>query len=318
MCCPVRLRRAVAPDGCPCHAPGARVRRITGAARARQPVASLFPSSGMMGRHHDTLFRYARQGAILPHNHRPPAVAANAWPCGTLACRPPPSLAFRLNQDIFRIPLRLAMCFARLGDFLRLHPMTSTALRQFQARLISADPDAFVAATRIQPAGFHQILASQTRDGQDLWHAHLFLLRPLVRLSLAALWIGSGLAGLFGHSALPPGISERLFSYDWGWGTAVLACGVDLLVGTGLLFGWSFRLLFSLQLGLVTFYTVGLGTAFHLYLTHLSGNTVAIAYAVRTTVWADWCFIAPSALLQPISGWFLVSWTGAVITLKAG
>ena len=50
----------------------------------------------------------------------------------------------------------------------------------------------------------------------------------------------------------------------------------------------------------------GLGTAFHLYATHLRGNVSAIAVAARNTVLADWLFIAPAAVFQPASGLVLV------------
>ena len=38
----------------------------------------------------------------------------------------------------------------------------------------------------------------------------------------------------------------------------------------------------------------GLGTAFHLYATHLRGDVAAIASAARNTTLADWLFIATS------------------------
>lgn len=54
----------------------------------------------------------------------------------------------------------------------------------------------------------------------------------------------------------------------------------------------------------------GLGTAFHLYATHLRGDVNAIASAARTTTLADWLFTAPSGVLQPASGLLMVRIAG--------
>ncbi len=46
----------------------------------------------------------------------------------------------------------------------------------------------------------------------------------------------------------------------------------------------------------------GLGTAFHMYATHLGGNREAIAVAARRTVLADWVFTTPAIVVQPATG----------------
>jgi uncharacterized membrane protein len=46
----------------------------------------------------------------------------------------------------------------------------------------------------------------------------------------------------------------------------------------------------------------GLGTAFHMWATHLRGDVRAIASTARNVVLADWLFIATSGIMQPISG----------------
>ncbi len=54
----------------------------------------------------------------------------------------------------------------------------------------------------------------------------------------------------------------------------------------------------------------GLGTALHLWLTHLSGDVSAIAVATRNTVRADWAFTLPSVIVQPLSGAMLIELAG--------
>ncbi len=67
---------------------------------------------------------------------------------------------------------------------------------------------------------------------------------------------------------------------------------------------WSHMLSATVLLG------TGIGTAFHLYCTHLRGDAAAIAAAARNTVIADWLFTAPAALYQPASGLALALMAG--------
>ena len=46
----------------------------------------------------------------------------------------------------------------------------------------------------------------------------------------------------------------------------------------------------------------GLGTAFHMWATHLRGDVRAIAVTARNVVLADWLFTATSGVVQPVTG----------------
>jgi uncharacterized membrane protein len=50
----------------------------------------------------------------------------------------------------------------------------------------------------------------------------------------------------------------------------------------------------------------GLGTAFHMWMAHLSGDTRAIATVAGNVVIADTIFTAPAVIVQPLSGVALV------------
>jgi uncharacterized membrane protein len=54
----------------------------------------------------------------------------------------------------------------------------------------------------------------------------------------------------------------------------------------------------------------GLGTAFHMWMTHLRGDVRAIAATARNVVLADWLFTATSGVIQPVSGVALVAMQG--------
>jgi uncharacterized membrane protein len=58
----------------------------------------------------------------------------------------------------------------------------------------------------------------------------------------------------------------------------------------------------------------GLGTAFFMWMSHRSGNVVAIAHAARLTVLADWLFTTPAVIVQPLSGIGLMWLVGYPVT----
>ena len=55
----------------------------------------------------------------------------------------------------------------------------------------------------------------------------------------------------------------------------------------------------------------GLGTALHMWLAHLRRDPRAIAVVARNVVLVDWLFTATSGVVQPLSGFGLVSLGGA-------
>ncbi len=147
---------------------------------------------------------------------------------------------------------------ARIGDLARLDPLTTTAVAQFKARL-TGDAHGFQTATGVQARGLSAVLSERSAETQDIWHARLYLLRPLIRLALAALWLVSGLLGLFADPArflgvLDPIIDDEILA-------VVLARGmglVDLAIASALVLGWQLKALAIVQLVLVLGYTVGL------------------------------------------------------------
>lgn len=62
----------------------------------------------------------------------------------------------------------------------------------------------------------------------------------------------------------------------------------------------------------------GLGSAFYMYTTNRAGDPRVVAVVARTVVLADWLFTTPTAILQPLTGAWLVHlagypWTSAWI-----
>lgn len=60
----------------------------------------------------------------------------------------------------------------------------------------------------------------------------------------------------------------------------------------------------------------GLGSAFYMFFTNRSGNVTAIAVVVRRVVIADWLFTTPTAILQPLTGFYLMHLAGIPLTAR--
>ncbi len=160
------------------------------------------------------------------------------------------------------LPVGVAKALGWLGERLNLGPISLAAVAQLQHG-VGADYPAYHKATGQTPRGFSQILAARPAGSQDLWHARLYLLRPLLRFGLMFMWLVSGLVGLF----LPAGRFvdglSGLGLPDAVWvAMARAAGGVDLLFALALLIGWRLPRVALWQLAMVGLYTLFFGLAF--------------------------------------------------------
>ena len=60
----------------------------------------------------------------------------------------------------------------------------------------------------------------------------------------------------------------------------------------------------------------GLGSAFYMFFTNRSREVRAIAIVCRRVVWADWLFTTPTAIVQPVTGLYLVHLAGMSLGAK--
>ena len=160
-------------------------------------------------------------------------------------------------QPVPRLPLPIAVAWAlgRLGDALRIGPVSATAVAQLQSGVL-ADPAPLLARIDARPRALSSFLNARPAGTQDLWQARLYLLKPLVRLTLAALWLASGLLGLATLAAsfapglpLPEALATALART---FGIA------DLALGLALLRNWRPKPIALAQIALVSGYTIGL------------------------------------------------------------
>lgn len=156
------------------------------------------------------------------------------------------------------LPGPVARSLARIGDAFRIGPISTTALAQLAAGL-TADPAPLLSRLTTRPAPVSRFLFRRPAGTQDLWQARLYLLKPLIRLTLASMWLVSGLLGLL----LPKSAFLPLFS---GLAipevalTALARSGgaLDLALAAALFTNWRPRQTAFAQLALVGGYTAGL------------------------------------------------------------
>ncbi len=170
----------------------------------------------------------------------------------------------RRGRRIVRVPLALARAGAWLGERIGVGPLGSTMMRMLEQGHVGAagameDTRALLGRSS---QSVEESLAANPADTADRWHAALYPLRPLLRVALALLWIGSGLVGLTAPTeATASWVAALGLGPSDGSTLALAAGGVNLLLGAMLLLGIAVRWALALMLISVLAYTVTLGWA---------------------------------------------------------
>jgi hypothetical protein len=131
-------------------------------------------------------------------------------------------------------------------------------------------------------------LAERPAETQDLWHARLYFLKPLLRLTLVALWLGSAIVGVLAPIDTYAAVAGSLAKI--GLPPRLLAIGfslLDLAIAAALLLRLRPRLLAMVQVVVVLGYTFGLSIlAPSLWLDPLGGLLKNLPVLVAIGVWA--------------------------------
>ena len=159
------------------------------------------------------------------------------------------------KRPILKIPLWLAGILGKLGDLFQLDPINSTAVAQFRGKM-TGDSSKFEEIAGVKVTNLPEILAARPSESQDLWHARLFLLRPVIRMSLALFWLVSGVTGLFAATYLYQAVIAQLATSASLALAVVLVSSVNLAIGLLVLFGWNLRLMAWVQFMVVLAYVV--------------------------------------------------------------
>ena len=133
------------------------------------------------------------------------------------------------RAPVVQVPMWMVRIGARLGDFFG-GTFNSTALAQLEHGN-TGDAEAFARATGISALGWKKALETHPAHAQDRWHARIYLVRPLLRASLAFLWLASAVVGVFAVGSWASTLAMALDIPVFSAGIVlVLACLADLVV----------------------------------------------------------------------------------------
>ncbi len=154
------------------------------------------------------------------------------------------------------IPWPLALCGARLVG--RISPWLSEDNLLMLKQGNTGDVSTLKQVLRREPRALDEVLQPGSADDADRWHARLFLLLPALRMSVAFVWIYTGLTSLFFY---PHDDSYAMLSEIGLTGSiAVLAlygaAVLDIALGISVLLRWHVVLCGVLQLAIIAGYTV--------------------------------------------------------------
>lgn len=192
-----------------------------------------------------------------------PGPAGGAWEIGGPEMTSQTALSAALRQWLglrpaggLPLPLRVARLLGRIGDVLRIGPISVTAVNQLATGVL-ANPQPLLSRLGLTVAPVGQFLSRRPAGTQDLWQARLYLLKPLVRLTLSAMWLVSGFLGLLLPAAAFPAELSAL-PVPVALTTAKVGGLIDLAFAALLLRNIAPRKTALGQIALVLAYTIGL------------------------------------------------------------
>ncbi len=158
----------------------------------------------------------------------------------------------------FPLPPLLMALAARIADLGGGGPLGTASLEQLRyGNAGGAAAAAFADRIGFTPRRLQAALSRRPAQTQDLWHARLYFMRPVLRAALILLWIGSAIAGLLAPVAAYADVAAAFATFSLpARPLAIAFSAVDLLIAAALLLRWRPRVLASLQLAVIGGYTI--------------------------------------------------------------
>ncbi|PXV53274.1 Uncharacterized conserved protein YbjT, contains NAD(P)-binding and DUF2867 domains [Dyella jiangningensis] len=160
------------------------------------------------------------------------------------------------------VPTSLVRIACRIGERLGQGPLGETMQRMLEHGNLG---DAGALTTmrerlNLSPRTLERALAEAPSHVQDRWHARLYLALPLLRVTLALLWLASGVVGwTLSADAVAASAQGGPLSAEASLVLARATATLDLLLGALCLLRWRPRLVLGGMLLMLLGYTVGIG-----------------------------------------------------------
>lgn len=167
-------------------------------------------------------------------------------------------LGFRKAWSI-TVPNMFIQLGAKIGNWIPNSPISQTAIKMMAVDIIADDAEIKKLENIIskKPRGFSAALNGMVSSIQDRWHARLYFLRPLLRISIAFVWICSGIISLLpaSSSLLFDILTQAKIPLSFQPLVLYVFSTIDFLLGLATLFNYRLLLIGVLQCALILFYT---------------------------------------------------------------
>ena len=160
----------------------------------------------------------------------------------------------------FAVPNLFIHLASKLGNCIPNSPLSETGTKMMSVDNVASDTESahLKRITGLKPRGLTDGLKGMVSSVQDRWHARLYFLRPMLRLSIAFIWLFSGILSFLPRS-LPYShtiLTEASIPSAFQCFIILLFGSIDILLGLATLFNYRLLLVGFLQCLMIAFYTL--------------------------------------------------------------
>ncbi len=164
------------------------------------------------------------------------------------------------KATLFFIPLWVIRLGSSLGDFIPYSAMNTSSYRMLVQNNVTSDEEArkFFDYIGFMPRDFSSGIYSQPSSVQDHWHARLYFLKPLLRISIVFVWLFTALCSVFFYSTqISFGLLAQMgISHFWQPILLYGSSALDALIGIAMLWGYHLKKICVFQIVLIIVYTL--------------------------------------------------------------
>ena len=161
------------------------------------------------------------------------------------------------TSRFIQIPYNLSSLGCSVLELVTKSPVTRDSIKMLNAGNI-ADVSEMTNNAGVSPRSLSSVLNESPVQQADLWHAKLLMLAPLLRLSIAFVWIYTGIISVFvyplesSYQLLEQVGITGMFAPVALYGAAI----IDLLLGVALLIGYKINIVGTIQISIIMTYTI--------------------------------------------------------------
>ncbi|MCU7830450.1 MAG: SDR family NAD(P)-dependent oxidoreductase [Candidatus Thiodiazotropha sp. (ex Myrtea sp. 'scaly one' KF741663)] len=161
------------------------------------------------------------------------------------------------RASFFSLPYRAALYGACIGGFLGQTSITEEAVQMLRNGN-TADVEPFISRFGFRPQSMAQVLAGTPAQQADRWHASLFFLAPLLRFTIAFVWLFTGIVSAFIFPVEQSYAMLAKVGFEGFWQPVMLygAAATDMLLGIATLLSFRLRQVATIQIGIVLLYSI--------------------------------------------------------------